>query len=134
MSQHHKIGSFSIHHSSWIAAIVLYTSIHKLPIDGDVGTVFGAKNFPQKLSVFSFLGLYSTSPGEVWCFFPSGNDMDGESRGVEYHAMDSDTEDAFYTEPPRAARCHVMSYMVYMCQEGILPPDCGGGIHVYIHS
>lgn len=23
--------------------------------------------------------------------------------GVEYHAMDSDTEDAFYTEPPRAA-------------------------------
>ncbi len=25
------------------------------------------------------------------------------AQGVEYHAMDSDTEDAFYTEPPRAA-------------------------------
>ncbi|CAE7448417.1 unnamed protein product [Symbiodinium pilosum] len=26
--------------------------------------------------------------------------------GVEYHAMDSDTEDAFYAEPPRAAGYH----------------------------
>ena len=26
--------------------------------------------------------------------------------GVEYHAMDSDTEDAFYAEPPKAAGYH----------------------------
>eukprot|EP00913_Durusdinium_trenchii_P007698 g7232.t1 len=33
------------------------------------------------------------------------NDLDGGERvaSVEYHAMDSDTEDAFYAEPPRDA-------------------------------
>lgn len=39
---------------------------------------------------------------------PYRNDMDGGDRvaSVEYHAMDSDTEDAFYTEPPRATGYH----------------------------
>ena len=37
---------------------------------------------------------------------PYRGDTDDRIPGVEYHAMDSDTEDAFYAEPPKAAGYH----------------------------
>lgn len=46
----------------------------------------------------------------LFCLYLSETLVGHMTPGVEYHAMDSDTEDAFYTEPPRVAWWHLAGH------------------------